>query len=107
MRFRIGIFPNGSCGFFRYGSQHIRNSFPACEVPSIYYSLDDAAKFIPENFRITGIYGLAVLFPPYLAGVVKSGIAKRIISAAERAICFLPFFRTHGDEILIVARRYA
>ncbi len=76
-------------------------------VPSIYYSLDDAAKFIPENFRITGIYGLAVLFPPYLAGVVKSGIAKRIISAAERAICFLPFFRTHGDEILIVARRYA
>ena len=76
-------------------------------VPSIYYSLDDAGKFIPESFRIIGIYGLAVLLPPYLAGIVKSGMAKKIISAAERAICFLPFFRTHGDEILIVARRYA
>ncbi len=76
-------------------------------VPSVYYSLDDAGKFIPETFRIIGIYGLAVLLPPYLAEIVKSGIARRIISAAERAICFLPFFRTHGDEMLIVARRYA
>jgi|GEM_PF-1177275 ubiquinone/menaquinone biosynthesis C-methylase UbiE len=76
-------------------------------VPSKYYSLGDAGKFIPETFRIVRIYGLAIVLPPYLAETVKSRITRKIICAAEKAICFLPFFRTNGDEMLIVARRYS
>lgn len=76
-------------------------------VPSTYYSLKDAHRFFPETFRIIGVYGLAVLLPPYLAEIMKPRLARKIISAVERAIFFMPFFRTHGDEMLIVARRYA
>jgi ubiquinone/menaquinone biosynthesis C-methylase UbiE len=76
-------------------------------IPSTYFSLDDIYRILPENFRVVGIYGLAVLLPPYLAEVAKSRILKTVIVALERAVCFLPFTRTHGDEMLIVARRYA
>ncbi len=76
-------------------------------VPSKYYSLSDANRFIPDTFKIIQIYGLAVFLPPYLAEIVRSGMTQKTISAMERAVCFLPFFRANGDELLIVARRYA